>query len=417
VTDVAAPAVAELEAAIARQMEPALPVLTEELVALFLAKIPELDSDDEDIRELLFASAHSNLVTAVDIFAHGIPVDQVDVPAAAAHYVRRMAQRDVPVESLLRAYRLGGALFMQWWLHAVGQHQPTPEVLLAATQHTASVETAYIDQISEALVEIYDEERKLWAQRAAATRSVQVRTVLLDEELDAVTAEALTGYRMHGTHVGVVAWSTAPDSGREVESAGQLIAETTGQQPLAVLADDRTLWAWVSGARAADLDLAVLDAELRRRLSPVRVAVGSPGIGLFGFRASHHEALAAQRVANIRGGDGPGVTAYAEVAMSTFLARDLRAARRWVAEVLGGLATDDDAMAELRRTVLLFLRAGASLTEAAVQLHLHKNTVRYRLRKAEDVRGRPINERRLDVETALLACVHLGKSVLIRTGL
>jgi DNA-binding PucR family transcriptional regulator len=74
-------------------------------------------------------------------------------------------------------------------------------------------------------------------------------------------------------------------------------------------------------------------------------------------------------------------------------------------------------MAELRRTVLLFLQAGSSLTEAAVALHLHKNTVRYRLRKAEDVRGRPISERRQDVETALLACLQLGTAVLIRTAL
>jgi len=417
VTEVAASAVAELEAAVAREMEPALPFLTDELVGHFVDKIPELAIEDEDIRELLVASAHSNLATAVDIFAHGIPVDQVEVPAAAAHYVRRMAQRDVPVESLLRAYRLGGALFLQWWLHAVGQHNPASDVLLAATKHTASVETAYIDQISETLVEIYDDERKLWAQRAAATRAVQVRTVLLDEDLDATTAEALTGYRMHGTHLGAVAWLAAPDSGREVEATAQLLAETTGQQPLAVLADDRTLWAWISGPRAGEVDAAVLDTELRRRGSSVRLALGTPATGLAGFRASHHEALGAQRVSTIRGDDNPGVTAFADVAMSAFLARDLPAARRWVAGVLGALALDDEPMAELRRTVLLFLQAGSSLTEAAVALHLHKNTVRYRLRKADDVRGRPITERRQDVETALLACQQLGTSVLIRTAL
>ena len=162
---------------------------------------------------------------------------------------------------------------------------------------------------------------------------------------------------------------------------------------------------------------AVLDTELRRRGSSVRLALGSPAVGLVGFRASHHEALGAQRVSTIRGDDRPGVTAFADVAMSAFLARDLPAARRWVAGVLGGLALDDEPMAELRRTVLLFLQAGASLTEAAVALHLHKNTVRYRLRKAEDVRGRPISERRQDVETALLACLQLGTSVLIRTAL
>jgi hypothetical protein len=417
VTDLAISAAAELEAAIAREMEPALPVLTEEMVAHFTELIPDLRIDDEDIRELLYASAHANLVTAVDIFAHGIPVDQVAVPAAAAHYVRRLAQRDVPVESLLRAYRLGGSLFLQWWLRAVERHRPGPDVLLAATKHTASVATEYVDRISETLVAIYDEERKLWAQRAAATRAVQVRTVLLDDDLDTVTAEALTGYRMHGTHLAAVIWGSSPDSGRAVESTAQLLAEATGQQPLAVLVDDRTLWAWMSGRGGSAIDLRALDAQLRRRKVAVHVAVGNPACGLAGFRSSHQDALAAQRVAIIRGDDAPGVTAFGDVAVSGFLARDLPAARRWVAEVLGGLALDDDAMAELRRTVLLFLRQGASLTEAAGQLHLHKNTVRYRLRKAEDVRGRPVNDRRLDLEIALLACEQLGKSVLVRTGL
>ena len=33
------------------------------------------------------------------------------------------------------------------------------------------------------------------------------------------------------------------------------------------------------------------------------------------------------------------------------------------------------------------------------------------------VRGRPLNERRMDVEVALLACEHLGRGVLVRCGL
>jgi hypothetical protein len=44
-----------------------------------------------------------------------------------------------------------------------------------------------------------------------------------------------------------------------------------------------------------------------------------------------------------------------------------------------------------------------SLTEAAAQLHLHKNTVRYRLGKGEQLRGAPITHARLELHTALLA--------------
>jgi len=43
---------------------------------------------------------------------------------------------------------------------------------------------------------------------------------------------------------------------------------------------------------------------------------------------------------------------------------------------------------------------------------LHKNTVQYRIRKAEERLGRPVSEDRLYIELALLASQWLGASVL-----
>ena len=51
----------------------------------------------------------------------------------------------------------------------------------------------------------------------------------------------------------------------------------------------------------------------------------------------------------------------------------------------------------------MFLAAGGSYIQAAARLHLHKNTVHYRVRKAEELLGRPVGEDRLQVEVALLA--------------
>ncbi|WP_242625571.1 helix-turn-helix domain-containing protein [Streptomyces sp. BK022] len=52
---------------------------------------------------------------------------------------------------------------------------------------------------------------------------------------------------------------------------------------------------------------------------------------------------------------------------------------------------------------MAYLDSGGSYTQAATRLHLHKNTVHYRIRKAEELLGRPLAEDRLDVEVALLA--------------
>lgn len=86
--------------------------------------------------------------------------------------------------------------------------------------------------------------------------------------------------------------------------------------------------------------------------------------------------------------------------------------RAWVLGTLGGLATDDEHHARLRDTLLVFLRSGGSYKTTAEQLTLHKNTIQYRIRKAEESLGRPVGDDRHDVELALQASHWLGPAVL-----
>ncbi|MGW4304068.1 helix-turn-helix domain-containing protein [Streptomyces sp. NPDC004646] len=60
----------------------------------------------------------------------------------------------------------------------------------------------------------------------------------------------------------------------------------------------------------------------------------------------------------------------------------------------------------------VFLTAGCSYTATASRQILHRNTVQYRVRRAEETIGKSISDRRTDLEVALLACQHLGASVL-----
>ena len=62
--------------------------------------------------------------------------------------------------------------------------------------------------------------------------------------------------------------------------------------------------------------------------------------------------------------------------------------RSWVLSTLAGLATDDEHHARLRGTLLVFLQMGGSYKATAERLMVHKNTVQYRLRRAEESIGR-----------------------------
>ncbi len=81
-------------------------------------------------------------------------------------------------------------------------------------------------------------------------------------------------------------------------------------------------------------------------------------------------------------------------------------------EVLGPLASKTENDARLRETLRVFLRYGASHKAAAEQLNLHFNSVKYRVQRAVERRGRPIGSERLDVELALLVCHWYGNAVL-----
>ena len=143
------------------------------------------------------------------------------------------------------------------------------------------------------------------------------------------------------------------------------------------------------------------------------LAVGEPVRGIDGFRRSHRQATSARAVALAAGDQRSPITPFVDVAPIAMLCADLDSARAWIHETLGELAVDSSRNEGLRETARVFLQTGGSYTATAEQLFLHRNTAQYRVRKAEEVRGRPLRDGRLDVELALLAC-HWMKATVLR---
>ncbi len=57
--------------------------------------------------ELLGTSVEGNVDTILHALRYDIAVERVEAPTAALEYARRLAQHGVPVNALVRAYRLG----------------------------------------------------------------------------------------------------------------------------------------------------------------------------------------------------------------------------------------------------------------------------------------------------------------------
>jgi DNA-binding PucR family transcriptional regulator len=79
-----------------------------------------------------------------------------------------------------------------------------------------------------------------------------------------------------------------------------------------------------------------------------------------------------------------------------------------VARELGPLARGDDEALRLAATLRVYLEEGASLERAARRLGVHKNTVHRRVRRAQELLGRSLEERTLELQVALAVAPFLG---------
>jgi DNA-binding PucR family transcriptional regulator len=281
---------------------------------------------------------------------------------------------------------------------------------------------AYVDWMSQQVVDVYEEERERWLETRNSMRALRVREVLEGRQpVDIDSASTAIRYPLWWHHVALLVWYPGAGGQADVLARMQRFVREPGEAvragaaPLFIAADRSTGWVWLSFQVAHDgIVAAIREFSLQHRDSP-SVAIGSPAVGMNGFRRSHAQAVAIRSVVLARTRAERTVVADSDpgLAAAALVCGSIEDVRTWVAEVLGRLAADTDSDARLRETFRVFLNAGASYTLAAEQLTLHFNTVKCRLGRALARRGRPITEDRFDVELALLLCHWYGGALLL----
>ena len=386
-------------------------------------QIPELRGDPALV-DLLGTSVEGNVDTILYSLKYDIAVERVEAPTAALEYARRLAQRGVPVNALVRAYRLGQRRVNELVFAELRAIDIPESMRVPVIEAITDTMFSYIDWMSQQVVGVYEDERERWLENQNSLRSLRVREILdanKTADVDAATTSIRYPLRWH--HLGLVLWYPNPGAeGDELARLQRFVrdlgeAAAVAASPLFVAADQSCAWGWLPyRAEAPDAVERVRGFALARPDSP-SLAIGSVAGGVEGFRRSHREAEEVRGVAIVGerlNSSTPTVIAATDPGLSVMarLGGDVLGTREWVAAVLGDLAGDNENDARLRETLRVYLASGGSYKVAAEQLNLHFNSVKYRVARAVERRGREIGGDRLDVELALLACHWYGAAVL-----
>ncbi|HEX6712320.1 MAG TPA: helix-turn-helix domain-containing protein [Thermoleophilaceae bacterium] len=392
---------------LAAELVPRTPELARAMADHLYAAIPELSAiEDDELRRELLGSTEANVGQVMRLLADGAGTDDVVIPHEALEFLRGNVRRGIPLAALLRSYRLGHAWLWESWSQALqGRVQDSGELAAGQDQSSAFM-FAYVDKVSDALVEEFGTERERMMRSASQMRAETVRAILAGEPVDEEAASRRLGYELKRHHVALrVTASGSEVSGLE-RAVGEAAAALGKGEPLVVASGAARFDVWCGSFDPPKTD----GLETYEPPPGVLVAFGRAARGIAGFRSSHGEALQAARIASLAG--GASMTSYADVELVSLLAGDLPRARSFVAVQLGPLASTTEPAERLRETVLAFLVSGGSATRVAKELYVHQNTVAYRVKRAEEMLGHKVSERSIELTCALTLAAVLGPAVL-----
>ncbi|MEJ2871237.1 helix-turn-helix domain-containing protein [Actinomycetospora sp. OC33-EN08] len=377
----------------------------EEMAERIVAEIPALGSGTAPF-EKLRSGTEASVLRALLVLAQP-DAGLSPIPPESLDGVQEFVRRGVSLDGVLRGIRLGHAHMTRSFLRDC-EDLVAPDRVAAEMASVTDELFVYIDGFAGAMTREYLTEYDRWTTSAAATRAQTVRAILAGEEVDPVAAGRVLDYDLARRHLGLTMWtgSAAADVGLQ-RAAADLLRARGARSALVVPVGAGQLWAWGSLPPGPFPTTGPVPPGLR-------VAFGSAGAGVDGFRRTHAEAQRVERLRRVAssGADVDGATDYDDVAVAALLAGDVGAARDFVRRELGELAGAGEQAADLRTTLLHYLVAERSLITVAGELHIARGTVAYRVKRAEQLLGRSAGERRLELHTALVLARELGDAVL-----
>jgi hypothetical protein len=305
--------------------------------------------------------------------------------AGARDVGSRRAAQGIPLEAVLRAYRLGGQVTWEALLVVSRISGPEHDALLlevaGSVWRTNDAECA-------AVVEGYREEQRRLAGLDHVTCQQVLDGLLAGRGGDPAfvrTASELLAVPLQGPFVAVVALDG---------SDGEPGLDPPG--PALLRRGLRSVWGRRGGAQVGVVSLG--ETPLADVVTWLRVRARGPvGVSaVVGDTAAVGSAYRlAETAARTLPADASQVATIDERLPEALLANSPEISTRLVAQSLGGLLDlPDEERDVLLDTLAALLSSDGSPTRAADELYCHRNTVMYRLRRIESATGRKLTDPR-----------------------
>jgi len=383
-----------LLAPLARELADRSDDIAAEILWQVRLEMPDL-VDEPDGWDALYTALDEGARALAGALERGEEPANVDLPPVTLAFVRETARRGVPLTALMRVYRFVRSVLLADAIARLTELAHGREALGAAAELYTAWLLAYLDRAQAIAEDAYGVERDRWLRSSEASSADAIEAILSGRQSDELLASQRLRHDLRLNHVAVVAWD---DGGARLDDVfaglgGHVGADAVLVHPLALV----THSAWMSRRRPfedSELEMLTIDAS-------ACVALGRSQPGIEGFRRSHQQALEARRIAMLAGRRTGSVTRYSAVALAALATADLDQARDFVTTQLGALAGDDDVVLRLSATLRVYLDENLSPTRAAKRLGIHENTVANRVRRAEELLGRPVGEQRLELHVAL----------------
>jgi DNA-binding PucR family transcriptional regulator len=383
-------------------------------------EVPEASVDPLSLEETR-RTCRATLLALVDGWRRGEPLERVPPPPELLFQIGIMVRDGIPLGPLVRICHLAHGAFADAWDERIGRAELSAELQARTMRLAHQLTFAWFDGLVAQLTAAYEEERERAARTPETQRREAVQAALSGKtvDLDALSRTAAYEFRRH--HVGLVLWrGTAVSDGVPAALDAQPVFAAIAREiagalraapPLVVASASSVAWGWIA-VRELPAPAALRAAVDGARPDGVSVAFAEAAPGLEGFRDTHDDALAASRVA-MSHDDGTAAAAgvavhFDDVELAALLSDDLHRTRRFVTRQLGGLAADDAETTRLRATLRVYLEEHGARSGAATRLGIHPNTVTNRVRACEALAGRSLDERRVELQVALVLAETLG---------